>query len=124
MQWPKLSTEQQAEYQLRSSELSSLLPSSAVVPGNTNQPVNKPPSVAAIATPTYTRSSYVCYWDGCGLQFADVAGLFAHVTDLGAGTHIKKEGKKLHPATELHFFNMRYLIFNAHHSNNTCMDSL
>lgn len=71
----------------------SVLPSSAVVPSNTNQPINKPPSVAATATPTYTRSSYVCYWDGCGLQFPDVAGLFAHVTNLA---HIRKEGTRLH----------------------------
>ena len=96
MQWSKLSAEQQAEYQLRSSELSSLLPSVAIVPSNANQPINKPPSVAVTTTPTYTRSLYVCYWDGCGMQFPDVAGLCAHVTNLGAGSHIKKEGKKYH----------------------------
>ena len=78
---------------MRAAELSSLLPTSAVVPGNTNQPINKPPPVAATATPTYTRSSYMCHWDGCGMQFADVAGLFAHVTNMGPGTHIKREGQ-------------------------------
>ena len=29
------------------------------------------------------------------MQFADVAGLFAHVTNLGPGSHIKKEGQSL-----------------------------
>ena len=27
------------------------------------------------------------------MQFADVAGLFAHVTNLGPGSHIKREGE-------------------------------
>ena len=30
------------------------------------------------------------------MQFADVAGLFAHVTNLGPGSHIKKEGQLLY----------------------------
>jgi len=94
MQWIKLSAEQQADYQLRASELSSLLPNFAVsLSSNTNQPINKPPAVVKTATPTHTRSSYVCHWDGCGSQFPDVAGLFAHVTNLGPGTHIIREGK-------------------------------
>ena len=100
LQWPKLSSEQQADYQLRASELLSLAnPPAAVVPDTPSQPIYNPsppplpPPVTTTATPTYTRSSYMCHWDGCGLQFADVAGLFAHVTNLGPGTHIKREGK-------------------------------
>jgi len=93
LQWSKLSSEQQEDYQLRATELFSVMPSIAVVP---NQPVSKPVAVTKPSTPsvssTTPKSCYTCQWEGCGLQFADVAGLFAHVTELGPGSHITKEG--------------------------------
>ncbi|XP_065909359.1 protein polybromo-1-like [Dysidea avara] len=91
-EWSKLSTEQQEDYQLRATELFSMMPNIADVP---DQPISKPAAIAQPATPpvsTTPKSSYMCEWEGCGSQFADVAGLFAHVTELGPGSHITKEG--------------------------------
>ena len=69
-----------------------MMPNIADVP---DQPISKPAAIAQPATPpvsTTPKSSYMCEWEGCGSQFADVAGLFAHVTELGPGSHITKEG--------------------------------
>jgi len=57
-----------------------------------DQPMSQPAKPATPPLSATPRSCYVCHWEGCGLQFADVAGLFAHVTDLGPGSHIIKEG--------------------------------
>jgi len=68
------------------------MPNVAVVP---DQPVSMPVAITKPSTPpvsTTPKSCYTCQWEGCGLQFADVAGLFAHVTELGPGSHIIKEG--------------------------------
>lgn len=60
------------------------------------------------------------------MQFPDVAGLCAHVTNLGAGSHIKKEGRRILHCVFTNRVNvilLSHLIFNAHHSNNACMGS-